>query len=258
MRSGAGLTALVTGATAGIGREIARQLAADGLDLVLVARDRARLEALAAELAEHGARCEGLVADLAEPAALEAVAARVADPEHPIDVLVSNAGFGIGEAFDASAIDDERRMLDVLAWAPLRLAHAALPGMRERGRGWILTVASVAAWVAGGSYSAAKAHAVLLSRSIRARYAADGIRATALCPGFTRTEFHDRMGTAARGVPAWAWADASTVAREGLRGLRRGRAVVVSDWRFRLAMPLERMVPDRVTGRMDIDGGTGA
>lgn len=240
------MTALVTGASAGLGAELARQLAADGFRLVLVARDGSRLEALAASLAVP---CEVLAADLTVPDDLERVAARLADAARPVDVLVSNAGFGLAAELADSDPADERRLLDLLAWAPLRLAQAALPGMLARGRGGILTVASLAGLLPTGSYAAAKAHAIALSRSIAAQHRADGIRATALLPGFVRTEFHERMGLRRTGVPALAWADAATVAREGLAGLRRGRAVVVSDWRYRAVRPVLPLVPDRMLGR---------
>lgn len=239
------MRALVTGASAGLGAELARQLAADGLQLVLVARDRARLEALAASLAVD---CEVLPADLTDPEQLDRVAARLADRERPIDVLVSNAGGGILAELSESEAADERRLLDLLAWAPLRLAHAALPGMLERGRGGILTVASVAGLLPTGTYSAAKAHAIALSRSIAARYRPDGIRATALLPGFLDTEFHDRLGIDNAFVPEIAFASVETVAREGLRGLRKGRPVVVSDWRYRLVRPIIPLVPDHLLG----------
>lgn len=239
------MCALVTGASAGLGAELARQLAADGLQLVLVARDRARLEALAASLPVD---CEVLSADLTDPEQLDRVAARLADRERPIDVLVSNAGGGILAELSESEAADERRLLDLLAWAPLRLAHAALPGMLERGRGGILTVASVAGLLPTGTYSAAKAHAIALSRSIAARYRADGIRATALLPGFLDTEFHDRLGIDSSFVPEIAFASVETVAREGLLGLRKGRPVVVSDWRYRLVRPIIPLVPDHLLG----------
>lgn len=239
------MRALVTGASAGLGAELARQLAADGLQLVLVARDRARLEALAATLPVD---CEVLPADLTDPEQLDRVAARLADRERPIDVLVSNAGGGILAELSESEAADERRLLDLLAWAPLRLAHAALPGMLERGRGGILTVASVAGLLPTGTYSAAKAHAIALSRSIAARYRVDGIRATALLPGFLDTEFHDRLGIDNSFVPEIAFASVETVAREGLWGLRKGRPVVVSDWRYRLVRPIIPLVPDHLLG----------
>ena len=241
------MRALVTGASAGLGAEFARQLAADGLSLVLVARDAARLEALAAALPLHaGAAAEVLPADLTDPADLERVAARLADATHPVDVLVNNAGFAVAEPFHASAIDDERRMHELLSWVPLRLAHAALPGMRERGRGGILNVASLAGRLPSGSYAAAKSQVITLSRALHARYRGDGITVTALLPGFVPTEFHDRMGVSPDVVPRAGWADASTVVREGLRALRRRRGIVVSDWRYRLAAPIIPLVPDRL------------
>ncbi|MFC7430756.1 MULTISPECIES: SDR family NAD(P)-dependent oxidoreductase [unclassified Agrococcus] len=237
-------TALVTGASSGIGLAIARELARVGVDVVLVARDEARLRDIAATL-DTGT--EVLAADLLTHEGLEAVADRVASHERPIDILVSNAGFGLAAPFHASSIEDERRLHELLSFVPLRLAHAALPGMRERGRGWILTVASFAAFIPYGSYSASKAHAVNLSRSIRSRYAGDGIRATALCPGFVHTEFHERMGIEEEG-PAWMWTSAEAVARRGVRGLRRNQPVVHSDWRYASIAKALQLVPDTWQG----------
>ena len=247
------LRALVTGASSGLGAEFARQLAADGFALVLVARDEDRLRALAAQLPVE---TEVLPADLTADDGLETVAARLADAAHPIDVLVNNAGFAVAEPFHASAIEDERRMHELLSWVPLRLAHAALPGMRERGRGGILNVASLAGRLPSGSYASAKSSLITLSRALRARYRRDGVTVTALLPGFVPTEFHERMGVTAATVPRAGWADASSVVRDGLRGLRTRRGIVVSDWRYRLAAPLIPFVPDRVVAGFGLGGRT--
>ncbi|MFT4232700.1 MAG: SDR family oxidoreductase [Leucobacter sp.] len=244
-------TALITGASAGLGAEFARQLAARGVDLVLVARDAGRLEAPAGELRERfGIEVEVLAADLTDEAALEQVAERLTDAERPVDILISNAGFGVYDGFERSAIADERRLHELLSWAPLRLAHAAVPGMLARRRGWIMNVASVAAFTPSGTYGAAKAAVVSLSRSLAARYRRSGVRVTVLCPGLLDTEFHERMGVDhLPRLPRIAWADTERVAREGLRALHRGRPVLVSDWRYRLLRPLIAVLPDRVLER---------
>ncbi|MFV0435535.1 MAG: SDR family NAD(P)-dependent oxidoreductase [Leucobacter sp.] len=241
-------TALITGASAGLGAEFARRLATQGVDLVLVARDGDRLAALAQALREaNRIRVEVLAADLTEGAALERVASRVRDRDRPVDILVNNAGFGVHAAFEASDIADERQLHELLSWVPLRLAHAAVPGMLARGRGWIMNVASVAAFTPSGTYGAAKAAVVSLSRSLNARYRSSGVRVTALCPGLLHTEFHERMGVDhLPQLPSFAWANTQRVAREGLRALRSGRSVLVSDWRYRLARPLVTLLPDRV------------
>lgn len=244
-------TALITGASAGLGQEFARQLARSGVRLVLVARDAGRLRALADELPSRSGASEVLAADLTTEAGLERVAARLADPDRPVDILINNAGFGVYESFESSDIAAERRLHTLLSWAPLHLAHAAVPGMLERRRGWILNVASVAAFTPTGTYGAAKAAVVSLSRSLNARYRRRGIRVTALCPGLLATEFHERMGEDhLPRLPRIAWADTSRVAREGLRALHAGRAVLVSDWRYRLMQPLTRILPDRVLERV--------
>lgn len=256
-------TALITGASAGLGAEFARQLTELGVHVVLVARDEQRLTRLAHELgAEHttgdpnrdtpqAPTAEVLAADLTTEAGLERVAARLADASRPVDILINNAGFGVYASFETSDIADERRMHELLSWAPLRLAHAALPGMLARGEGWILNVASVAAFTPTGTYSAAKAAVVSLSRSLNARYRRRGVRVTALCPGLLATEFHERMGEDhLPQLPRIAWADTRRVAREGLRALYAGRSVRVSDWRYRLTAPLTRLLPDRLLERM--------
>ncbi|MEQ1736158.1 MAG: SDR family NAD(P)-dependent oxidoreductase, partial [Rhodoglobus sp.] len=176
-------TALITGATAGIGAEFARQLAARGHDLVLVARDRARLDALADQLTHtHAVRVEVLVADLLDEAQRAGVEARIAGaasvqsarvPERavsPIEILVNNAGFGLDTDFDLSTLDDEQRMLDILVTVPMRLSHVALRAMATRRSGAILNVTSIAAYVPLGTYSAAKAWLHTFSRWANAYY----------------------------------------------------------------------------------------
>ena len=245
-------TALITGASAGLGAEFARQLADRGADLVLVARSQDALDALAAELrARHGVAVEVLVADLAEEAGVARVVARIADAERPVDVLVNNAGFGLPLQFADNDIADEVRHLRVHVEAPMRLMHAALRVMRGRG-GRIINVASVAGFISRSTYSACKAWLIGFSRWADDEYARDGVTVTALCPGFVHTTFHARMGLAAgqEGVPRILWLDAPYVVRAALRAAARGRSVVIPSLRYKAVVALSRLVPRAVTARV--------
>ena len=237
-------TALITGASAGIGAEFARRLAGDGLGLVLVARDAARLEQAAAELAgRSGAEVEILVADLATDDGIAAVEARLADPDRPIDLLVNNAGFGLRDRFGVAPLDDELAMVKLHVEAVLRLTRAALPGMRERGRGYVVNVASVAAFLPRGTYGASKSWVVSFSQSLARDLAGTGVRVMALCPGFTRTEFHDRGDIDMTALRGWMWLSARQVVDEGLRDLARGKSVSVPAARYKALIAATRKVP---------------
>jgi hypothetical protein len=227
------MTACITGATAGIGRAFAEELAAQGSDLVVVARDTTRLEALAERLgSQHGVTVEVLAADLATDAGCTRVMDRLADAARPIDVLVNNAGFGVNQDFVAGSLADEERLLDVLVRATLRLTHAALPGMVQRGRGNVINVSSVAGWVPMGTYAAAKSWVTVFTEGLGADLSGTGVTATAVCPGFTHTEFHERADMDVALIPEWAWLDARRVARDGLRDARSGHAVSVPSKRY--------------------------
>lgn len=240
-------TALITGATAGIGAEFARQLAARGDDLVIVARDGARLAATAAALQhEFGVRVEALPADLLDPEGLAAVDRRVADERRPIDLLVNNAGYGIQGELDETSWDDEKRLLDIHVTVPLHLMQTALRGMLARGHGRVVLVASVAAFTPRGTYSAAKAWAVMAARSANIVYRGRGVGVTAVCPGLVRTEFHDRMAVSTEGIPGFMWLQAPRLVRLALRGIDRGRSVVIPTVRYRLISALARILPDRL------------
>jgi short-subunit dehydrogenase len=228
--------ALITGASAGLGAEFARQLAALGHDLVLVARDTARLEALAATL---DVRVEVLTADLLDPASLARVEARLTATSDPVDYLVNNAGYGMRREFDENTADEEARQLELLATVPLRLSHAALSQMLPRRSGRILTVASVAGFAGLGTYSAAKAWALTFSRWANAYYRSSGVTFTALAPGFVRTEFHERMGVARESMaPRLAWLDAASVVRAALRDVERRKAVSIPSLRYKAVIAI--------------------
>jgi uncharacterized protein len=241
-------TALITGATAGIGAEFARQLAARGTDLVLVARDTDRLAQVARVLgSEHGVAVETITADLFTDVGVAAVEARLRDDEHPIDLLVNNAGHGLVTDFAASPLDDEVRHLDLHVGVPLRLSHTAMQGMLARGRGRIVLISSVAAFTPRGSYGAAKAWGVSFARWANLRYRPRGVSVTAVAPGFTRTEFHERMGVSTEGVPRFLWLDVRDLVRLALRDIDRGRAVSIPTVRYKIVAQLARLLPARVS-----------
>jgi short-subunit dehydrogenase len=244
-------TALITGATAGIGRAFADNFAALGYDLVLVARDRTRLDACANELRAQGAPdVQALSADLSTPEGRATAEARVCDHTKPIDILVNNAGFGLGQPFRASTLDDEETLLDVHVRAPMRLTHTVLPGMIERGKGTIINVASVAAFVPRGTYSAAKAWTVTFTEGLAAELRGTGVRTLALCPGFTHTEFHERAKIETTSIPSWMWLDADKVVATALRDLRRGVTVSVPGAQYKALTAAARYVPRNVRTRV--------
>jgi uncharacterized protein len=221
-------TAVVTGATSGIGLAFARQLAAAHHDVVLVARDMTRLERVAAELrSAYGIGTEVLAADLSTSAGMALVEKRLRDDEQPVDVLVNNAGFGLRRPFLANDIADEERMLDVLVRAVMRLTHAALPGMVERGHGAVVNVSSIAAWVPRGTYSAAKAYVMAFTEGLAGTLAGSGVRVMVLASGFVRTEFHDRARIDMSALPAALWLDADRLVQTALLDLGNGKVVSV-------------------------------
>ena len=198
--------ALITGSTAGIGASFAELLAREGFNLVLVARDRNRLDESAKNLSNaHNVRCEVIQADLTNNDAVSRVEKRLLNLQEPIEVLVNNAGFGINKSFLLSDIDAEKELLEVLVQTPMRLMHAVLPIMRTRNSGTIINVSSVAGWIAGGTYSASKSYLTVLSESLHTELQGTGVHVTSLCPGFTRTEFHERGRMKMDSLPAFMW-----------------------------------------------------
>lgn len=227
-------TALITGPTSGIGRGFAELFARKGYDLVLVARDEERLAALGEAVhAEFGVSSEILVADLAVRGDVDRVAERLADSVRPISALVNNAGFGLRTSFSRGSVDDEQRVLDVMVTAVMRLTHAAVPGMVERGSGMIVNVSSVAGWITGGTYSAAKSWVTVFSESLATELAGSGVRVTAVCPGFVHTEFHSRADIDMSQLPEWMWIDVHQVVDQAVRDLALGRSVSVAGWQYK-------------------------
>ncbi|MFE2040106.1 SDR family NAD(P)-dependent oxidoreductase [Streptomyces sp. NPDC059477] len=242
-------TALITGSTAGIGAAFARRLAADGHDLVLVARDAERLHEQATELHDrHGIEAEVLRADLAEDTGIEAVATRLADRKNAVDLLVNNAGFGHKGRYLDVSMADELRMMKVHCEAVLRLTSAAAESMRARGRGGVVNVASVAAFVPRGTYGASKAWVVQFTQGAARDLAGTGVRLMVLCPGFVRTEFHERAGMGTDNIPGWMWLDADKVVAEGLTDLARGKSLSIPDPRYKALMGVAKVVPRGMLG----------
>jgi len=235
---GPGGTALITGASSGLGEVFARQLAARGYGLILVARRRDRLDKLAVELARSSkVQVEPLAADLASEQGLAGVEARIRQAA-TLNLLVNNAGFGARGRFWEADPEEQQRMHRLHVMATLRLTQAALGGMVARGRGGIINVSSVAGFGAGpgsASYSATKAWMNTFTEAIalELRSAGSPVRVQALCPGFTYTEFHDVLGMDRGVIPKGWWMPAEYVVAQSLRGLDRGRLFVCWSWRCR-------------------------
>ncbi|MEU0571399.1 SDR family oxidoreductase [Nonomuraea sp. NPDC005983] len=241
-------TAMITGATAGIGAAFARRLAGDGFTLVLVARDEARLADVAGQLKlRYGVSVEVLAADLATDEGLSRAESRLRDG---VDLLVNNAGFGHPGPFLGVPVEDEVRMLKVHCEAVLRLTLAALPGMKERDRGAVINVASVAAFFTRGTYSASKAWVVNFSESAAAEVGNPRVKVMALCPGFVRTEFHQRASMDVSGIPGFLWLKADNVVNEAMRDLALGKRVSIPDARYKAIVALGRLVPRGLAGRI--------
>lgn len=246
-------TAMVTGASSGIGKTFCEQLAARGDDLVVVARDEARLGALRDELqTAYGITVEVLAADLIDREQLGRVAARLSDPSRPIDVLVNNAGFGLRKSFLRNEIGDEERMLDLLVRAPVVLSHAAARAMRDRGRGTIINVSSVAGGLSSGTYAAAKSYLTSFSQGLASELQGSGVQVTALLPGFTRTEFHDRAGIDGAAIPKAMWLSADKLVRDALTDVDKGRTLSVPGAQYKVIVPLLRIAPRSLLRRQGI------
>ena len=251
-------TALVTGASAGIGQEFARELARDGFDLVLVARRKDRLQALGRALeTQFGIKAIALADDLADAAAPPRIMAELSRLELVVDVLVNNAGAGIATTFRDTAWSAHAQLIQVQVTAAAQLTHLCLPSMVERGYGRIIHVASLAGLMPGAPtstlYPAAKSFLVKFSESLAAELHGTGVHVCAVCPGFTLTEFHDVMGT--RGLvsklPGFLWQDANAVAREGIAAVMRNQVVHVTGPVNRLVASLVRhLSPERARNLM--------
>ncbi|MFC9585471.1 SDR family NAD(P)-dependent oxidoreductase [Streptomyces yangpuensis] len=243
-------TVLITGASAGLGAAFARGFAAKGCDLVLVARDKDRLGAVADALArEYGTASEVLPADLLDPADLDGVAGRLADRTRPVDILVNNAGFGLPAPFPYSPVEDEERMLDLLVKVPLRLTHAVLPGLRERRRGGVVNVSSVAGLLPTGTYGAAKAWVTAFSESLRVDMEPYNVRVLAVLPGFTRTEFQERAGMDVSALRDAVWLEPEAVVEQALRDLALRRPVSITGRRYQAYALAVRHLPRAFVAR---------
>ena len=244
--------ALVTGATAGIGESFTRLLAKNNYNIVLVARDLPRLQERARDLeSKFKVSTHVIQADLSTDAGCLTVEKYIANNQ--IDVLINNAGFGINKAFTMSALDAEQQLLDVLVRTPVRLMHVALPQMKKRNKGVVINVSSVASFIAGGSYSASKSYLTVLSESLHTELAGTNVKISALCPGFTRTEFHQRGRMSMRGLPNFMWLDSDTLVAKSWSDAIKGKAVSIPGWQYKLLVFLIQRLPRPIVRRVGMN-----
>jgi uncharacterized protein len=250
LAEGAGKTALVTGASSGIGKAFAELLAERGYSIVLTARRADRLDALAAELKQkHGVETHSIVSDLAQPDASQKIVEELAARKITVDVLVNNAGYGVPGSYVNVPWIEHERFMQVMMIAVCELTYRLLPGMIDRGWGRVINIASVAGLVpapAGHTlYGASKAFVVRFSEALCAENAPKGVNCTAVCPGFTWSEFHDVTGTRDRmnKMPGWLWLSAPDVARDGYDAVMKGHSVVVNGRVYQLLVWLTGAMP---------------
>lgn len=234
--------AVVTGATAGIGESFTRILADHGFNIVLVARDLERMKERATHLeSQFKVQTEIIQADLATDEGCAKVEKYLR--ENQIEVLINNAGFGINKAFSVSDINAEQQLLDVLVRTPMRLMHTVIPQMKERNSGSIINVSSVAGWIAGGTYSASKSYLTVLSESLHTEMNGTGVKISALCPGFTRTEFHERGRMRMNGLPKFMWLSADRVVLQAWKENQNGKVLSVPGWQYLILSTVSRFGP---------------
>ena len=246
--------ALVTGATAGIGESFTRLLASKGYNIALVARDEVRLHERAGALREkYGIQTFVLPADLATKSGVKSVEKYIQSYE--IEVLINNAGFAINKTFTLSNLGDEQDLLNVLVRTPMRLMHVILPGMKDRKSGTIINVSSVAGFIAGGTYSAAKSYLTVLTESINADLKGSGVKVSALCPGFTRTEFHKRARMKMKGLPSFLWLNADKLVAKAWKDAQANKPVSIPGWQYKLLIAIIAITPRGLIRRVRLDEG---
>lgn len=237
-----GKWALITGATAGIGESFSRLLAAKGFNLVLVARDLPRLTERATTLeVNYKIETKIIQADLATDAGCQRIESFVTENE--VEVLINNAGFGINKSFLVSDMKTEQEMFDVLVRTPMRIMHAILPKMIERDSGTVINVSSVAAWIAGGTYSASKSYLTVLSESLHTELANTNVKVSVLAPGFTRTEFHQRGRMKMGALPNFMWLNSDALVKKAWSDSQKGSALSVPGWQYLVLSTFLRFGP---------------
>jgi short-subunit dehydrogenase len=244
--------ALVTGATSGIGESFTRLLAENNYNIVLVARDIPRMQERALGLQKKfNVQTHIIQADLSTDAGCAVVEQYIANNQ--VDVLINNAGFGLNKAFTISDIDAEQQMFDVLVRTPMRLMHVALPLMKQRNKGVIINVSSVAGFIAGGTYSAAKSYLTVLSESLHTELSGTNIKISALCPGFTRTEFHQRGRMSMKGLPSFMWLDSDKLVAKAWSDALKGEAVSIPGWQYQLLVFVIHSLPRSIIRKVGMN-----
>jgi short-subunit dehydrogenase len=244
--------ALVTGATAGIGESFTRLLAKNNYNIVLVARDLPRMQERARALEEKFmVQTHIIQADLSTDAGCSTVEQYIANNQ--IDVLINNAGFGLNKAFTLSELDTEQQMFDVLVRTPMRLMHVALPLMKQRNNGVVINVSSVAGYIAGGSYSAAKSYLTVITESLHTELAGTQVKISALCPGFTRTEFHQRGRMSMKGLPNFMWLNPDMLVATSWSETRKGKAISIPGWQYQLLVFVINVLPRSIIRKVGMN-----
>lgn len=244
--------ALVTGATSGIGESFTRLLASNRYDIVLVARDLPRLQERAQGLeGKFGVKTHVIQADLATDEGCLKVERYIADNQ--IDVLINNAGFGTNKAFTMSSLEIEQQLLDVLVRTPMRLMHVALPLMKQRNNGVVINVSSVAGYIAGGTYSASKSYLTVLSESLNTELSGTNVKVSALCPGFTRTEFHQRGRMSMKGLPKFLWLNSDHLVEQSWKDAMKGEAISVPGWQYKLLVFVVNVIPRSIVRKVGVN-----
>lgn len=235
---------LITGASSGIGSEFARYYAGQGYNLILHGRNKEVLEKLATSLAQqHQIETEILLANLTKPDQVSLLIERLGQTRMPVEILINNAGFGLGKAFEEATVQEHADQVEVLAKVPLLLMRVASEEMLKRGRGRIINVASVAAFMPNGTYSAVKRFLVTASESAHLQYRRRGLSITAVCPGLTRSNFHTAMGVSEPKLPSIFWLEPRKVVQEAVAANLAGQAVCVPSITYKILVAAQKIMP---------------